>query len=58
MIFESNHPDDNLLNRIQERVLYASHWHVAVFKPLMEIGQVFGLAEVEKFATYHLHRRN
>ena len=51
MIFESNHPDDNLLNPIQERVTLPSHWYVAVFKPLMEIGQVFGLAEVEKFAT-------
>lgn len=51
MIFESNHPDDNLLNPIQERVTLPSDWHVAVFKPLMEIGQVFGLAEVEKFAT-------
>jgi len=51
MIFESSIGDSSALNPIQTRTILPKSWCVAILKPSLEMGQVFGLSEVEKFST-------
>ena len=50
MIFEASSISSAELNPIKERVELPTDWCVAVLKPSMEQGQVFGPGEVEKFS--------
>lgn len=50
MVFEAPSSGSTDLNPVISRTALPSTWCVAVLKPSLEIGQVFGLSEVEKFS--------
>ena len=50
MIFETSSNESSDLNSVRNRIELPSSWCVAVLKPSLKVGPVFGLSEVEKFS--------